>query len=238
MEPTLYQYIHCRHGVPRQLGEHLDLLRAAASALFNLTPSLDERKVHEAIAQRIAAERYPASISLFVRIELSSTGELTLRSVEPSLYDGYTLRSLHPATTPLIYDHPCHIRWTTAAEAADRLAEEVARAHGADGALRCTADKIVLGWGAAPLFALRSRELHTSEEPQTVEARLFVRAAEQLGIKLHIHPLHTEELPRYDELLAVDHRGITAIGSCDGQPFIALKAERIAAEMERIVTAR
>ena len=93
MEPTLYQYIHYRGGVSRLLGEHLDLLRAAASALFNLTPSLDERKVHEAIAQRIAAERFSASISLFVRIELSSTGQLTLRSVEPSLYDGYTLRS-------------------------------------------------------------------------------------------------------------------------------------------------
>lgn len=238
MEPTLYQWIHCRYGRPRFVEEHLKVLQGAFCALFDSTPALDTAALTAEIEQRTAAEGLPASLSVFVRVELHCDGALRIVRVEPSLYDGYALRSLHPTVRTLRYDHPFGVRWTTAAEAADRLSEEVARAEGADNALRCTADGRCLGLGAAPLFALHNRRVTTPEEPQTVEARLFVRAAERLGLMVQIAPIGEAELPRYEELLTVDHRGITALSACNGHPFIMLKSEQIAAEMERLVTAR
>ncbi|MFQ7503703.1 MAG: hypothetical protein ACLRMJ_12500 [Alistipes finegoldii] len=35
-----------------------------------------------------------------------------------------------------------------------------------------------------------------------------------------------DELPRFDELFYVDHRGVTALAHCDGHPCMAILAER------------
>lgn len=37
-----------------------------------------------------------------------------------------------------------------------------------------------------------------------------------------------DDLPRMDELFFIDHRGVTALSRCDGQPYMAIFAERIA----------
>ncbi len=238
MEPTLYQWIHCRHGQPRLVADHLTLLRRAARALFGWEYRPDEAAVVAQLRQRVAAERLPDGCSTFVRVELSADRILRLTTVEVSLYDGYALRSLHPRTLTLPYAYPLDERWTTAAEAADRLTEEVARSRGADGAIRCNEAGHCLGWGAAQLFALRDGVMACGEEPQTAEAKLLAVVADRLGLQLRITPLTFDALKGYDELLAVDHRGITTFASCNGHPFIRLKAERLADAMERVVTVR
>lgn len=237
MEPTLYQWIHCRYGRIRRLTEHVALLRQTARTLFGWTVRPDLAALEAEIGRRVKAQQQPASFSHFVRLELTAVA-WRLTAVETSLYDGYALRSLHPQAITLPYDHPFGVSWTTAAEAADRVAEEAARAHGAEAAIRCNGEGTCLGWGAAPLFALHDNELTTAETPRSVEGGLLLEAAQRLGLHPTIAPLHRGALSRYDELLAVDHRGITAFGRCDGHPFITLKAERLATEMERLVSVR
>ena len=41
-------------------------------------------------------------------------------------------------------------------------------------------------------------------------------------------PVGRDDLPRMDELFFIDHRGVTALSRCDGQPYMAIFAERIA----------
>ena len=52
------------------------------------------------------------------------------------------------------------------------------------------------------------------------------------GLELREEPFGCGELPRIDELFFADHRGITALARCDGQPLMSLIAERIALVME------
>ena len=39
-------------------------------------------------------------------------------------------------------------------------------------------------------------------------------------------------MPRAEELFYADHRGITALSRCDGQPLMILVAERVAEALE------
>ena len=48
------------------------------------------------------------------------------------------------------------------------------------------------------------------------------------GEMVHLRPASVDDLPRMDELFFIDHRGVTALSRCDGQPYMAIFAERIA----------
>ena len=48
------------------------------------------------------------------------------------------------------------------------------------------------------------------------------------GLELAASPVGRDDLPRMDELFFIDHRGVTALSRCDGQPYMAIFAERIA----------
>ena len=55
-----------------------------------------------------------------------------------------------------------------------------------------------------------------------------VRSIRAAGLELIEAPVGRDELPRMDELFFIDHRGVTALSRCDGQPYMAILAERIA----------
>ena len=48
------------------------------------------------------------------------------------------------------------------------------------------------------------------------------------GEMVHLRPASVDDLPRMDELFFIDHRGVTVLSRCDGQPYMAIFAERIA----------
>ena len=149
-----------------------------------------------------AAERYPTGVSGFVRIELGADGEERLTPAGVSLYDGYALRS--------------------------RMAERA----GADVAVRCDREGILREADDAPLFAVAGHTVLAAPGTQSVERELTVRAVRAAGLELREEPFGCGELPRIDELFFADHRGITALARCDGQPLMSLIAERIALVME------
>lgn len=236
--PALYQIVHCRRNRPRLVEEHLALLGRGAQALWGVRPTLQAESIAAAIEALLQREHYTTAVSAFVRINLTSDGAVTLTAEESSLYDGYALRSLHPDACTLHYELPFAQPATTAGEACHALAEEMARSRGYEAAVRCNQAGVCLAMGEAPLFAIGNGELFTSEEPYTVEAKVVALAAERLRMRLHIHPLHRTELHRYEELFAVDHRGLTALAHCDERPFMTLRAERLARAMEQLVSAR
>ena len=57
---------------------------------------------------------------------------------------------------------------------------------------------------------------------------LAVRSIRAAGLELAASPVGRDDLPRMDELFFIDHRGVTALSRCDGQPYMAIFAERIA----------
>ena len=229
-ELYLYQTVHLARGRARNAEAHAARLDAASRELFGrgYAPARLAARI-EALA---AAERYPTGVSGFVRIELGADGEERLTPAGVSLYDGYALRSLQPEAVMLRYDLPLTEAPTSAREAAAQLARRMAERAGADVAVRCDREGILREADAAPLFAVAGPTVLAAPGTQSVERELAVRAVRAAGLELREEPFGCGELPRIDELFFADHRGITALARCDGQPLMSLIAERIALVME------
>lgn len=229
-ELYLYQTVHLARGRARNAEAHAAWLDAASRELFGrgYAPARLAARI-EALA---AAERYPTGVSGFVRIELGADGEERLTPAGVSLYDGYALRSLQPEAVTLRYDLPLTEAPTSAREAAAQLARHMAERAGADVAVRCDREGILREADDAPLFAVAGHTVLAAPGTQSVERELAVRAVRAAGLELREEPFGCGELPRIDELFFADHRGITALARCDGQPLMSLIAERIALVME------
>ena len=229
-ELYLYQTVHLARGRARNAEAHAAQLDAASRELFGrgYAPARLAARI-EALA---AAERYPTGVSGFVRIELGADGEERLTPAGVSLYDGYALRSLQPEAVTLHYDLPLTEAPTSAREAAAQLARRMAERAGADVAVRCDREGILREADDAPLFAVAGHTVLAAPGTQSVERELAVRAVRAAGLELREEPFGCGELPRIDELFFADHRGITALARCDGQPLMSLIAERIAFVME------
>ena len=229
-ELYLYQTVHLARGRARNAEAHAARLNAASRELFGrgYAPARLAARI-EALA---AAERYPTGVSGFVRIELGADGEERLTPAGVSLYDGYALRSLQPEAVTLRYDLPLTEAPTSAREAAAQLARRMAERAGADVAVRCDREGILREADDAPLFAVAGHTVLAAPGTQSVERELAVRAVRTAGLELREEPFGCGELPRVDELFFADHRGITALARCDGQPLMSLIAERIALVME------
>ena len=229
-ELYLYQTVHLARGRARNAEAHAARLDAASRELFGrgYAPARLAARI-EALA---AAERYPTGVSGFVRIELGADGEERLTPAGVSLYDGYALRSLQPEAVTLRYDLPLTEAPTSAREAAAQLARRMAERAGADIAVRCDREGILREADDAPLFAVAGHTVLAAPGTQSVERELAVRAVRAAGLELREEPFGCGELPRIDELFFADHRGITALARCDGQPLMSLIAERIALVME------
>ena len=229
-ELYLYQTVHLARGRARNAEAHAARLNAASRELFGrgYAPARLATRI-EALA---AAERYPTGVSGFVRIELGADGEERLTPAGVSLYDGYALRSLQPEAVTLHYDLPLTEAPTSAREAAAQLARRMAERAGADVAVRCDREGILREADDAPLFAVAGHTVLAAPGTQSVERELAVRAVRAAGLELREEPFGCGELPRIDELFFADHRGITALARCDGQPLMSLIAERIALVME------
>ena len=229
-ELYLYQTVHLARGRARNAAAHAARLDAASRELFGrgYAPARLAARI-EALA---AAERYPTGVSGFVRIELGADGEERLTPAGVSLYDGYALRSLQPEAVTLRYDLPLTEAPTSAREAAAQLARRMAERAGADVAVRCDREGILREADDAPLFAVAGHTVLAAPGTQSVERELAVRAVRAAGLELREEPFGCGELPRIDELFFADHRGITALARCDGQPLMTLVAERVAEALE------
>jgi len=80
----------------------------------------------------------------------------------------------------------------------------------------------------AALFAIRGRRVYAPPGEASIGRSLAVRSIRAAGLELIEAPVGRDELPRMDELFFIDHRGVTALSRCDGQPYMAILAERIA----------
>ena len=78
------------------------------------------------------------------------------------------------------------------------------------------------------LFAIRGRRVYAPPGEASIGRSLAVRSIRAAGLELAASPVGRDDLPRMDELFFIDHRGVTALSRCDGQPYMAIFAERIA----------
>lgn len=230
----LYQTVHLRRGRPRLVAAHAAVLAEAARALFGLEYAPDPELLERRIAEAARAERYPSAVSGFVRIELTAGGEERIVPAGVSLYDGYALRSLMPDASVVQYDLPFGEAPTSVREAAAELARYRAAQAGAGVALRCDAAGVCRTLDDAPLLAVAGRRVVLAPGERSVERHLALLAVRAAGLDVSEEPFGCGALADFDELFAVDHRGVTAVSRCGGRPYMALLAERVARALESL----
>ena len=207
----LYQTVHLARGRARNVAGHIAVLDAASRELFGRPYAPAAERLAKRIETLSAAERYPAGVSGFVRIELDPDGTERLLPAGVSLYDGYAFRSLQPEAVTVGYDLTLSEAPTSAREAAAQLARRLAERRGA---------------------AIAGRTVLTAPGPASVERRLAMLAVRAAGLELSEEAFGRADLPSLDELFFADHRGVTSLSRCDGLPLMTFVAERIAEAME------
>ena len=209
-EAYLYQTVHVLDGECLCLREHLAVLDRWSRTLFGCPGPQDAREVGTAIAAVAGREAPGSDRSKFVRLVLPASGILRLEFEGVSLYRGYDLRSLMPEAVTLQYEPPLFDAPTSAREAAVELARQYAGLQGAS------------------VAAIRGRRVYAPPGEASIGRSLAVRSIRAAGLELAEAPVGRDDLPRMDELFFIDHRGVTALSRCDGQPYMAILAERIA----------
>ena len=233
-ELRLYQTVHVAGGHPRLVGAHAALLAEAARTLFGYDYAPDTRQLESRIAAVARAERYPQTVSGFVRIELTADGSERLLPAGLSFYNGYALRSLTPDARIVRCEIPFADLPTSAREALHGLADRQAQTDGGDIALLADHQGICRTADSAPLFAVRGNDVFTDPTLRSVERDAAAHAIRALGLTLHEEPIRCDELDRLDELFFVDHRGVTALAHCGDTAYMSLTAERTAERMEEL----
>lgn len=234
-ELYLYQTLHLHKGRPRLVAEHIRALHEASQKLFEHPYTPDLKQLEARITALAATENYPDAVSGFVRIELTPDGTERLLPAGVSLYNGYALRSVMPDAVVCQYTLSLPDAPTSAHEAAVLLARRMAESTGASTAVRCDHQGVLHSIDGAPLFAVRGKEVFYAPQDTSfpsVERELGIRALKAAGLHLSNEQPLREELPHYDEVFSLDHRGVTALAHCDGNPYMSLAAERVAAAME------
>lgn len=186
------------------------------------------REVGTAVAAVAGREAPGSDRSKFVRLVLQASGSLRLEFEGVSLYRGYDLRSLMPEAVTLQYEPPLFDAPTSAREAAVELARQYAGVAGCErrrtlrpqrdshGGRRSGAVRHPGQAGLRPAGRSEHRAQPCSQEHPRRRAGTGRSAVGR------------DDLPRMDELFFIDHRGVTALSRCDGQPYMAIFAERIA----------
>ena len=228
----LYQTVHVARGRALHVAEHAAVLDAASREWFGLPYTPAAGALTARIEALAAAERYPTGVSGFIRIEVLPDGGERLLPAGVSLYDGYAYRSLQPAAVTVGYDLPLGGTPTTAREAAALLARQAALRAGAEAAVRCDSRGIFREAEDAPLFAIAGRTVLAAPGAESVERAITRRAVRRVGLEFREEPFGATDLRRIDELFFTDHRGITSLSRCDGQPLMTFLAERIAGALE------
>ena len=220
-EVYLYQTVHVLDGECLCLREHLAVLDRWSRTLFGCPGPQDAREVGTAVAAVVGREAPGSDRSKFVRLVLPASGSLRLEFEGVSLYRGYDLRSLMPEAVTLQYEPPLFDAPTSAREAAVELARQYAGLQGASVAVRCDRNGTLMAADEAALFAIRGRRVYAPPGEASIGRSLAVRSIRAAGLELAASPVGRDDLPRMDELF-------TALSRCDGQPYMAIFAERIA----------
>lgn len=88
--------MHLARGRARNVAGHIAVLDAASRELFGHPYAPAAERLAKRIEALAAAERYPAGVSGFVRIELDPDGKERLSPAGVSLYDGYAFGAFSP----------------------------------------------------------------------------------------------------------------------------------------------
>lgn len=233
----LYQIVHTLGGAIYHLEEHLKVLFEGYYEIYGTGVKMSQATVQEQITTLLERSRCPKDVSLFIRCELTRSGQIKVSEHERSLYRGYSLRCISPRAAIIEFHMPYIEFPTSVRDEMIEFANAQALRKGGDVALRAHNGVIDLINGAQ-IFAVTPQGLITAADSFTPEHRLAKLAARELEINVIERPIRIGEMPLIDELFYVDHYGVTAIRTCAMQSFMSITASALATRLAALMAER
>lgn len=230
----IYQNIHTLDYAPRHVKRHAEMLRTLSQELFGVECSLSAEGLESQIRQLLEHVRPSRQRSIRVVAKQYSSGDYSIECDEPSLYRGYTLRSLRPEAATLRVAMPLDIYPTSAAIATRCVADSIARSRDFHQAILLGEDREILSEASAPIALVRGRTLTIAPAPYSVEREIVEQAAARANIAVERKAFTHEEMMLADEVIVISWQGITAMQSVDNRTFMSIIAEHLAREMEKL----
>lgn len=230
----IYQNIHTLNYVPRHVKRHADTLRTLSQELFGVEFSPTDQQLENQLRQLLEHLRPSRQRSIRAVIKQYSSGSYTIECDEPSLYRGYTLRSIRPEAATLRVTMPLDIYPTSAAIATREVANSIARSRDFHAAVLLNEDGEILSEASAPIALVRGRSLIIAPAPYSVEREIVEQAAAKANIGIERRAFKHEEMMQADEVIVISWQGITAMQSVDNKTFMSIIAEHLAHEMDKI----
>lgn len=230
----IYQNIHTLDYVPRHVKRHAEILHSLSQELFGCEFSPSAQLLESQIRQLLEHLRPSRQRSIKVCVRQYASGSYTIVCDEPSLYQGYTLRSLRPEAATMRVTMPLDIYPTSAAIATCEVAESIARSRDFHTALLLGHDGHILCQATAPIAIVRERTLTIAPAPYSVEREIAEQAAARARLSVEKRAFTHEEMMLADEVLIISWQGITAMQSVDNKTFMSIVAEHLAREMEKL----
>lgn len=232
-ELHLNQQIHTLNYQPRHTAAHVGVIMRKAQALFGENSRLSAQRIESEIVRLLERARITRRVSTKVSLKLFASGGYTIEYDEPSLYCGYSLRSLHPDAMLIPMELPMADFPTSAAAASQQLADIVARRHNHHTAILRSQSGELLSEFNTPLAIIQGTTIITPQS-DSVESYLLEQAARKAGLPLEKRQLKADDLNSADEVLRISWQGVTAMAHVDGRAYMSILAERIAREFENL----
>ncbi|MFR9649531.1 MAG: aminotransferase class IV [Rikenellaceae bacterium] len=207
----IYEIIHTLAGEIKLLDAHVERLNTAASKIFGLHNHFTCNQLAEQIEALLREKRAPLGVSVHIRVELYESGEPSLRIEEISIYRGYSLRCVEPSATIIPMEIVYMEHSTSASEHISHLERITANQLGADIALRCNSHAEIISANNYPILGVKGGNIYTSMTGvRSAEMQMLLSIASNY-FKIFNHNINNSELSSYDELLYIDHHGVTSI---------------------------
>lgn len=234
MGAYIYQNIHTLEYKPRHTYRHVEILTSLADELFGIEFSATADTLSQQIVTLLEQTRATRQRSIRVVVKQYASGSMTVECDAPSLYRGYVVRSLRPDAVTMRMDMPLDIYPTSASVAAREVAESIVRSRDFHTAIMMSSDKQIYSEAAEPMAVVQGSKLILQSLPYSVESRLVQQAARKADIEVEVRGLNHDDIVQADEVLRIGWQGITAMQSVDGKLYMAIVADHLAREMEKI----
>lgn len=232
--PYLYQEIHTLHHKARSVEQHLRVINGAAEQLFGERIPISASELEQQITKLLEQNNIWPNGSTKVTLKLNAVGEYFIQCDEPSIYAGYSLRSIRPKACLLTMDAPHPTIPSSAMEQTRLLADARAQQLGYDRAILCNAEKGITADATRPMILCGGHTLlmHPSTKA-TVEAERVIEVAVKLGYKVRLREFSAEHIAKAEEVMLLDWLGITSLSYIGQRPYASFVAEHFAQEMEQ-----
>ena len=230
----IYQNIHTLDYKPRHAKRHTEILRSLSQDLFGVEFSLSAEELESQIKLLLEQTRPSRQRSIRAVVKQYASGSYTIECDAPSLYRGYTLRSLRPEAATMRVTMPLDLYPTSAAVSTRDIADSIARSRDFHTAILIDEDGKIRSEASAPIALVRGRCLTIAPVHASVEHEIIELAAKRANISVEQRTFRHEDMMLSDEVIIISWQGITAMQSVDNKTFMSIVAEHLAREMEKL----